>query len=147
MAFGAPVLLPAVALLGLTAMARSCSDSGTSPSPGAEYGAPFVLGVGDARAVGADGLTVRLEGVSGDSRCPTDVNCVWEGEALVQIRAQAPAAEARTLEVRVRGTGGAGRGDFAERFELEVTRLEPAPVSTKPIPASAYKATLVVNRR
>jgi hypothetical protein len=135
-------------LLALAAAATACaSDGGTRPSPGAEYGAPVVLGVGDAMVVGDDGLTLRFEGVSNDSRCPVDVNCIWEGEALVLLRAQAPSQEARTLEVRVRGTGGSGTGEYAGRFTVQVTKLEPAPVSTAPIPASAYKATVVVTRR
>ncbi len=141
-------LVPTAALVALLALAGSCSDNGASPSPQPDYGTPFTLGVGDARAVGADGLSVRFEGVANDSRCPVDVNCVWEGEATVQVRLQAPAQETRTLELRVRGTGGSSPpGEFGERFAVQVTKLEPAPRSSQPIPAGAYQATLVVTRR
>jgi hypothetical protein len=140
-------LLPASAALALAGLAMSCADSGASPTPGAAYGAPFVLNVGDAQAVGADGLTLRFEGVSADSRCPVDVTCVWEGEATVRIRAQAPSQDARTLDVRVRGTGGSGESDFGEIFKITVAKLEPAPVSRQPIAPAAYKATLVVSKR
>lgn len=141
-------LTPLALVMALATAASACaSDGGTRPSPGAEYGAPFVVGVGDAMAVGGDGLTVRFEGVSNDSRCPVDVNCIWEGEAMVQLRAQAPSQEARTLELRVRGGGGSDSSEYGGRFSVQVTRLEPAPVSTSPIPAGAYKATLVVTKR
>lgn len=142
-----PLLVPAVALLGLAAMAMSCADSGAAPTPGAEYGASFTLGVGDAQAVGADGLTLRFEGVAGDSRCPVDVVCVWAGEATVRLRAQAPSQDARTLDVTVHGTGGSGEGDYAGSYKITVTKLEPAPVSRQQIQASAYRATLVVVKR
>lgn len=141
-------MVPLALLLALAGTATACaSDGGTRPSPGSEYGAPFVVGVGDTLAIGGDGLTLRFEGVSNDSRCPTDVTCIWEGEALVALRAQAPSQDARTLELRVLGGGGSEAAEYAGRFVVQVTKLEPAPVSTSQIPAGAYKATLVVTRR
>lgn len=136
------------ALIAFSMAAAACgSDSGTEPSPGAVYGTPFVFGVGDTMAVGGDGLTLRFEGVSDDSRCPVDVVCITAGDARVALRAQAPSQDVRTLELIVLGGGGSQATEYAGRFMVQVTKLEPAPMSTTPIPPNAYRATLVVTRR
>ena len=33
----------------------------------------------------ADGLTITFEAITGDSRCPEDVECIWAGEAGVRL--------------------------------------------------------------
>lgn len=45
---------------------------------GATYGEPITLEVEDSVTFD-DGLTVKLLEMS-DSRCPADVQCIWEGE-------------------------------------------------------------------
>jgi hypothetical protein len=47
-------------------------------------GEPFVLALGET-VVLPDGLAVRFAAVIGDSRCPADVVCVWEGDAEIEL--------------------------------------------------------------
>lgn len=47
-------------------------------SENATFGTPFTLAVGE-HATFDGGLTVTLKEI-GDSRCPADVQCIWEGE-------------------------------------------------------------------
>jgi hypothetical protein len=47
-------------------------------------GQPFTLGVGET-AVLEGGLVMTFAAVVGDSRCPADVQCVWEGNAEIAI--------------------------------------------------------------
>jgi hypothetical protein len=46
---------------------------------------PFELRVGRSATVAGEGLTVSFEAVPSDSRCPTNVQCVWAGDAVVQV--------------------------------------------------------------
>jgi len=73
------------------------------PSPAASsvatsVGQPFVLAVAHA-AVFEDGLTVTFERVVEDSRCPTTVQCVWEGNAEVALEVVMPGESAASLRL------------------------------------------------
>ena len=68
----------AVALLGVA----GCG-SASEPSP-VPVGRAFELSVAKTQDVG-DGLRVTFNGVSEDSRCPTDAVCVWAGNAALQV--------------------------------------------------------------
>ncbi|MBK8567753.1 MAG: hypothetical protein IPN76_31655 [Saprospiraceae bacterium] len=45
----------------------------------------FNLAVNETAELETDGTRIKFLGISEDSRCPTGVNCVWEGEAIVQL--------------------------------------------------------------
>lgn len=111
---------------------------GTEPSA-VPVGQPFDLGVGQTQTLD-DGVRVTLTAVSEDSRCPTDVVCVWAGNAALQI-------VLRTGSGTTNGVLNTSRQDEPVRaggFELRVRDLRPQPVSTRPIDPKDYRATLVV---
>ena len=73
------IYLAVFCLLAVTA----CSEkSPAAPSP---VSREVVLAPGQTAAVAEAGITLRFEGVSGDSRCPIDAICITGGDALVQI--------------------------------------------------------------
>jgi hypothetical protein len=77
---------PAVILVAMLAVAgcRSEPVGAGSPHPGQALGETLVLTPGqEVRAGGI--LRLGFHQVLGDSRCPTDVVCVWAGNAEVQI--------------------------------------------------------------
>src|SRR5206468_687048 len=80
-------------LLGAAIASVGClaSPSATTVPLGRE----FTLAVGQSLLVGDTGLRVTLARVSNDSRCPTGVQCVWEGDATAAVEvagASAPRA-------------------------------------------------------
>ena len=81
--------------------------------------------------------------VSDDSRCPTGVTCVWEGDAVVQLRVEAKGDPAVDLQLhanpRFNQEGRAGA------LTLTLVRLEPVPQGDRPIPRDAYSATLQIS--
>ncbi|MEM1054848.1 MAG: hypothetical protein AAGI52_04935 [Bacteroidota bacterium] len=82
------LLLPLAVLL--TAAGCNTTESVT-PSASVEVAAtgdPILLAVGEA--VEVDGHALRFVDVVEDSRCPTNVVCVWEGRAKVQLSASSP---------------------------------------------------------
>lgn len=92
------------------------------------------------QAIVVDGIRVRFIEVRNDSRCPTDVVCVWAGDAtavlVVELNCEckAPAYQLElhtTLEPRA--------GD-AHGFRIHLLHLEPSPRSLVPIPAGDYRA-------
>jgi hypothetical protein len=134
--------------LALVLGAAACGSSERAPiepsasqdefSIDAVLGQPFTLKIGQTAAVAGTNLTVRMLAVPADSRCPTDVQCVWAGNARVDLRAGGGDVSLNTTEephaVRI--------GDY----RLELTGLTPAPRSTESIAPSSYAATLLVTR-
>ena len=48
-------------------------------------GEVFTIGVGDSAQIAGEDMTVTFNEVLGDSRCPQDVTCVWEGVASSSV--------------------------------------------------------------
>jgi hypothetical protein len=102
----------------------------------AALGQTFTLKVGQqARIAGAD-VTVLFKAVPSDSRCPVDVQCVWAGNARVQL-----AAGGQELGLN---TGEDPRSARLNGHTIELTKLEPDPHSETQIPPANYVATFVV---
>jgi hypothetical protein len=132
--------------LAAVVIAAACSTAESEPiEPNANQnaadvqaavGQTFTLKVGQqARITGSD-LTVLFRAVPSDSRCPVDVQCVWQGNARVQI-----AAAGRELGLN---TGEEPRSAQVDGYTIELTKLDPAPHSETQIPTSGYVATFVV---
>src|SRR5215213_5146127 len=99
----ARAVLRRLALLPTLALAGACSASlGTASESGAvsaRLDEPFTLQVGQVAEVQGTGpapFRVTLVGVTNDSRCGADVQCVWEGDARVVLRLERGAAAADT---------------------------------------------------
>jgi len=96
-------------------------------------GAPFEVRLGKSVEL-AQGVKLKFVGVSSDGRCPSDVSCVWQGEATIEIELQAPghtAREALTTESRERTL-------LAHRVQL--LGLYPSPRDSEKRPANEYVA-------
>ena len=73
-----------------------------------------------------------------DSRCPTDVVCIWAGKADVKIKVESPVSETfvlSTLENKI---------DTVGNYSFELIEVSPYPVSTKTIKTEEYKVTLKI---
>ena|SRR5687767_7974024 len=101
----------------------------------------FEIAVGqEARLQGTD-IVLRFGGVANDSRCPSDVQCVWAGNAVVGLslrQGEAAATDAAlntTLDPRITKFGG---------YTIKLIDLKPVPNTGKAIPAGEYVAILEV---
>ena len=117
-------------------------DSKREGSP--KRGEPFVLQVKETSRLTDENLSVRLEGVTEDSRCPVDVQCVWAGDALVEVTMEKPpaAAVARTLHI----SGRAGREAVYEGLVIRLLDLKPQRKEGTTIAPEDYRVTLVVEK-
>lgn len=128
----------------LAACASGGSGNGvTSPAPAVNE--EFTLAPGQTTSVEGTNVRLTFERVSEDSRCAVDVTCVWEGDAVVVLKVKLEAEEV-TREVHTQGGASRSRQAPAGDYTVTLVRLDPAPRSTAPIEASAYRATLLVAR-
>jgi hypothetical protein len=96
--------------------------------------------------VGDTGLVLKFERVSGDSRCAVDVQCIWEGDATVAVKATLPGRDDGNLDLHTTTAAGGKREARFGDFTVALTRLAPQPRSTTRIEPGAYRATLRVTR-
>ena len=132
------------ALTPLLFLAACASGGANAPSsPTAALNEEFTLAPGQTATVNGANLRLTFERVREDSRCPTGVTCIWEGDAVVVLKVKVEASET-TREVHTQGGSSRSRNAPAGDYMVTLVRLEPVPSSAGTIAASAYRATLRV---
>jgi len=80
-----------------------------------------------------------------DSRCPSDVTCVWEGEVKILLNVVKDGQDLGNFTL----TSRAGNKDLAtqtvDKYSIQVMQVDPYPVSTRNISSSDYVVTLIVS--
>ena len=125
-------------------MSASQPTTGTTPASGSiqvAAGQNFDLKAGESARVTGTPITVIFRSVSEDSRCPSDVQCVWAGDGAIKLGLQSTtqASQESTLHT----TLDPKFVDFSG-YRVKVVALAPYPKSTSKIPAENYVVTLSV---
>ncbi len=108
-----------------------------------QVGEEFSLSVGQGVRVAGTALSVDFVGVSEDSRCPSDVDCVWAGNGAVVVKTSiSSTGEASDtlntlLEPKVVHLGN---------VQLELLALTPNPRTDVEISTDSYSAIFVTRR-
>ncbi len=74
-----------------------------------------------------------------DSRCPSDVICVWEGKADVKIEIESPQKGTFILSTY------SNRIDTLGNYYFELIDVSPHPISTQTIELKDYDVTIKIN--
>lgn len=104
-------------------------------------GESFRLAVGEEVRLSSEELLVRFSGVTADSRCPSDLNCFWAGDAAAEVRLARGGEE---TSVSVHTHGGRDYPRTAEAFgcAVHLEDVAPYPSSKTEIRPEDYVATL-----
>jgi len=87
-------------------------------------------------------LSVRFVELVEDSRCPTDTNCVWAGNAKIKVELKKNGrSQVLTLD-----TNGPNQTKNAEGYAVRLIGLTPTPRSNIRINRNGYVATLSVEK-
>jgi hypothetical protein len=100
------------------------------------------LKVGESVTVGSEGLVVGFDAVTGDSRCPIGVYCIWEGDAATRLWAEIPGQERETFDLHTHG--GFKRNAVYLDYVISLVGVAPYPHIDHPIPPGDYVASLTV---
>jgi hypothetical protein len=137
----------AVLLLGGGLLLGACLSLFGAPSAGGapvEFNQDFTLKHGESADVGVEKVRVAFERLTGDSRCPRDVQCIQAGEASLVASVIPPGGGKAQVELKT--TPGQTEA-AAGAYTLKLTRLEPVPLSTRRTRPDEYRATFVLSRR
>ncbi len=86
-------------------------------------------------------LAVRFVELVEDSRCPTDTNCVWAGNARIKIRVS---KNGRSEEITLDTNGPKQYATTADGHSIKLVSLTPSPRSNIRINRNGYVATFEV---
>jgi hypothetical protein len=101
----------------------------------------FILRVDQTATVSGTPLSVRFDQVPEDSRCPSDVVCVWAGNARVHLVLSVERDEEVGLDLN---TGLEPRSASALGYRITLEKVQPIPTSGSSIPPADYLAHLRV---
>jgi hypothetical protein len=88
-------------------------------------------------------IRIKFVDLIEDSRCPTDTQCVWAGNAKIKVELSRNSAK-KVVELN---TGISPQSIRFEGYEFKVTKLTPAPASNVRIRKDGYVATFTVTKR
>jgi hypothetical protein len=104
-----------------------------------------VLAIGESIALPQKALTLTFEAVVEDSRCPTGVECIWEGDAAVRLRLD-ESEKARATHVLHTSSR------FQQAFEhgellVRLVNVAPHPTVDAPVRQQDYRITVTSSRK
>lgn len=126
---------------GATATAPASSRTSSTSSSNVAVPGTVVLAPGESVRIEGRDVTVRFASVLEDSRCPTEVTCVWAGRARVAVEVTRDGQPARSFELEV---GAPSATVEAEGLRLTAEALDPAPRDSQTTPTEAYRLRLRV---
>ena len=100
--------------------------------------------IGHGKKVANGGITLKFVDLIEDSRCPTDTQCVWAGNAKITISVSNAGRRPKIFEIN---TGVKPQSIVFAGYEIKIVRLTPAPASNIRIRKDGYVATFVVTKR
>lgn len=109
----------------------------------------FTVKAGHKAVIDDEQLRIKFDAVLEDSRCPTQVSCVWTGQARIAVVVQHADGEPVPLEFNT-NPAPAFRRDTATylSYEIRLITLDPYPrYPNNPIRFEDYVATFVVSAR
>ncbi len=125
-------------LVAATVILASCARQPTAMS--AKLGQEFTLAPGQAAAITGESLQIRFLEVVNDSRCPTGVTCIWEGQVSCQVEVIYSGSPNRmTLVQPGSGQGKADFNDYSLTFNVQ-----PYPEAEKQIAKQDYRLSMVI---
>jgi nitrogen fixation protein len=128
----------------------SCQIDGSARAdvPEFDLNEPFTLSGGQVGLIPSENLQLRFTDIPEDSRCPTQVECFWTGQARIAISVQPGGADPTTVEFNTNpAPSQTVKTVQVGRYGIELQTLDPYPQTPDPVAFEDYRATLVVRMR
>jgi hypothetical protein len=105
---------------------------------------PFTLAPAQTARIASEGMDIRFINVTGDSRCPQGVECIWAGQVSCAVE-----ITKNNILNQITLTDSAGSGistgqDF-QNYQI-LFSVTPSPVAGKTIAGGDYRLTLTVSQ-
>lgn len=135
----------ACSLLFAAGVASAASAAHDRSGRAVDLGQEFKLKAGRQVAVKGTKLWIRFVGVSNDSRCPKDVQCVWAGNAAVRLLVSAGRSRQNLTLNTNKSPTLTTEAQFHD-YNIKLIELSPYPRKGHKIAARSYTATLLISK-
>ncbi len=109
-----------------------------------KIGSEFELSINHSAEIKSEDITVTFFNVTSDSRCPSDVTCIWQGQAGIEFGVQKGGVES-TVSLSIGGDSIPEESIF-DAYLIQLVDLSPYPISTKIIQPEDYTATIKITK-
>ena len=127
----------------LTTISLLLGCAGTS-TVNASLGKEFTLKIGQTANISGENLSIKFIDVTADSRCASDVECVWAGEVKVLLGITVNGSY-QQVEMTQPGLVDAQDEQPVGVYKYQFT-VEPYPISTKQIEKDDYRLIMTVSK-
>ena len=107
-------------------------------------GDSFSLAVGQSASVDGEDLVIKFIDVIADSRCPSGVECIWQGEVACLVEITHSGTGQQKVLTHRGLTQELSKAEFGS-YQL-IYSVEPYPEAGKAIKKSAYRLNLLVTK-
>lgn len=104
----------------------------------------FVLQFNQSAEIKSEDIKITFLNVTSDSRCPSDVTCIWQGQAGIEIDVQKGEVES-SISLSIGGDSSPEESIF-NAYLIQLVDLSPYPISTKNIQPEDYTATIKITK-
>ena len=126
----------ALAVLATAAVMLACAGHAPTSVRSMET---LALKAGQERQLAGSAVFIAMVKVEEDSRCPSDVQCIWSGNGVISIAMRAGSDSATTYRLN---TIVGPQKITALGYEVTLDSLTPYPRMSRPFPKSDYVAYL-----
>jgi len=99
--------------------------------------------INQQKTIAKNKLTIKFVSLVEDSRCPTDTNCIWAGNAKITIKVSNGKSAAKAFQIN---TNLKPQTVSFAGYEIKLTDLNPHPATNIRINRNGYTATFVVSK-
>ena len=125
------------------------NETARADVPESNLNEAFTLAGGQEGLIPGEKLRLRFAEVQEDSRCPTQVECFWTGQARIAISVQPDGSGPTTVEFNTNpAPGQTVKVGQVGQYSIELQSLDPYPQTPdNRIAFEDYRAALVVRKR
>lgn len=112
----------------------------------ARLGREFKLRAGQRITLKEGNLRIKFASVENESRCPTNVTCVWAGNATVLLEIGTRNGRGKSLKLNTSGSEKLSDEGKYRDYKVKLVGLSPYPQDGRNIAARDYTVTLLVSK-
>ena len=128
-------------LILLPSLSLGCA--GTGEFIKAHLGQEFSLRIGQTAQIENEQLSIRFNGISGDSRCPKGVQCFWAGEVKCDVTVT---YQGESSDITLTQPGAAEPSSETYKGYKFIFSVQPYPEAGKQITPADYRLLLTVDK-
>ncbi|MHC5741362.1 MAG: hypothetical protein ACYTXT_05540 [Nostoc sp.] len=113
---------------------------------GTALNTPFYLRYGRTVYLPTENIEIKFSKVIQDSRCPSNVTCIWQGQVIIGLDIIKNGRQVSTLTLTLIPGRDALPIQFLDKYSVRLIEVSPYPKNGKAIALKDYIAKIVVSR-